>query len=107
MTCSMRRFEYPNSLSYHAKTFTKSPSTTWVSDKSTIADSLLPIISVETNGSPDTARIPFKGDSFEASVNVLFTSSTLVGFDKRKVKSEIEPQITGTRKATPSNLPAS
>src|SRR3989344_3161803 len=81
-----------------------SPSTTWVSERSTIADSLLPTMSVDTSGSSETAKI--SGIVFEASVNTLFTSSTVVGLASKNVKSEIEPTITGTLSATPSNLPA-
>src|SRR3989344_9439195 len=102
-TCSTSRLLYPNSLSYQAKTLTMSPSTTWVRDKSTIADSLLPTMSEETKGSDDTARIPFILP--EASDKALLISSTVVGFSSKNVKSEIEPQITGTLSATPSNLP--
>src|SRR3990167_4023634 len=81
-----------------------SPSTTLVSERSTIADSLLPTISVDTSGSSETAKI--SGIVFEASVNTFFTSSTVVGLASKNVKSEIEPTITGTLSATPSNLPA-
>ena len=101
----MRRLEYPYSLSYQAKILTKSPSTSCVNDKSTIADSLLPTISEETRESLETAIIPFKGVSFEASVKTLLISYTVVDFSKRNVKSESDPTGTGTRSATPSNFP--
>ena len=80
-----------------------SPSTTWVKDKSTIEDSLRPMISEDTNGSLETTKMPF--DLRAASVKALLTSSTVTFLFNRNVKSAIDPQITGTRKATPSNLP--
>src|SRR3989344_1966754 len=103
ITCSINLFEYPYSLSYQAKTLTKSPSTTWVRGRSTIADSLLPIMSVETSGSSETAKI--WGIFLAASVKTLLTSSTEALFPKRNVKSEIDPIDTGTRNAIPSNFP--
>src|SRR3989344_3409491 len=58
ITSSTSLFEYPYSLSYHATTLTKLPSTTWVNDKSTMADAASPTISVKTNGSFDTSKYP-------------------------------------------------
>src|SRR4030042_2381900 len=105
MTCSINRLLYPHSLSYQAKTLTMSPSTTCVKDKSTIDDSDRPMMSDETSDSLDTASIPFRRDSLEATSSAVFTSSTVVDLLSKNVKSAIEPQATGTRKHTPSNLP--
>src|SRR3972149_5079795 len=72
-----------------------------------MADSDLPIISVETNPSSLQATTPLYLISLQASFIALFTSSTVVFLLRTKVISEIEPVITGTRKALPSNKPLS
>src|SRR5512133_3222133 len=58
ITCSTSLLAYPHSLSYQAKTLTILPATTCVNGKSTIADSLLPMISLETKNPSEIASIP-------------------------------------------------
>ena len=96
---------YPTSLSYHDKTFTKFPPTTFVKERSAIAPYVFPIMSDDTSGSFVVVKMPFHLSSFAASISAPFTSSIFVFFFVIKVMSAIEPEITGTRKAMPSNFP--
>src|SRR3989344_6408967 len=98
---------YPNSLSYHARTFTRLPPITLVKLRSAIAPYGLPIISLETSSSSVTEKIPFQRDSLAAFLRILFTSSTVVFFLETKVISAIDPVIIGTRIAIPSKSPES
>ena len=91
-------------MSYQEKTFTKSWSTTRVRLKSIIEGMVVFKISEDTNGSFETANNLFHLISNDAWVKIWFISSTLVGLAETKVISAMDPQITGTRKATPSNL---
>src|SRR3989344_9694278 len=91
IVCSAKRLEYPNSLSYQATTFTKSPSTTWVKDKSMIAECGFPTISEDTIGSVVTSKTFSHMGFFEYSINALLTSSTVVFLPKTAVKSESDP----------------
>src|SRR3989344_5178120 len=91
IACSTKRLEYPNSLSYQATTFTKSPSTTWVKDKSMIAECGFPTISEDTIGSVVTSKTFSHMGFFEYSINALLTSSTVVFLPKTAVKSESDP----------------
>src|SRR5439155_13159018 len=60
---STQRLEYPHSLSYHERTFTKSPSITFVYGASMIDEFALPLKSTDTSSSVENARIPFSGPS--------------------------------------------
>src|SRR3989344_3427745 len=104
-TCRTRVETYPHSLSYHERTLTRSPSTTFVNDKSTMAPKDVPIMSDDTNGSAVTPKTPRHLSSCAALVKTAFTSAVVVGRAATKVKSAKEPAITGTRMAMPSNLP--
>ena len=103
-TCSINVCVKLVSLSYHASTFTRFPSTTRVIFKSATEANWAPIISEETNGSLVTANKLLHLGSVLAFANAPFTSSTDVSFDAMKVTSTIDPTGTGTLIEIPSNL---
>src|SRR3989344_4265646 len=104
-TCFTSMEQYPHSLSYHASTFTRFPSTTFVKCRSAMEPGALPMMSVETRGCSETEKIPFQKSSCAACLKISLISSREVFLLAIKVKSITEPVITGTLIAMPSNLP--
>src|ERR1035441_1969179 len=107
ITSSTKRCEYPYSLSYHATTLTKLPSTTWVNAKSTMEEAGLATMSERTMGSSVTSSMPLNRSVLEAAINAWLISSLVTFFLSNIVKSDNEPTGVGTRKDTPSNFPLS
>src|ERR1700741_766275 len=92
---STQRLEYPHSLSYQDRTFTKSPSITFVYGASTIEEFALPLKSIETSSSFETARMPLSGPS-AASVSALLTASGVVFLSTIAFRSTTETFGVGT-----------
>src|SRR3989344_734307 len=105
MTCSTSVWVYPASLSYHARTLTRFPSTTRVMERSAMEAYRAPIISLDTSSSSVAANMPFQRRSVAAFLKMSFTSSAVVGRFAIKVTSAIDPAATGTRSEMPSNFP--
>ena len=83
------------------------PPTTCVSERSAIEECELPTTSDDTIGSVVTMKIPLNRADSAAYFKTLFTSSTVVSFFKRNVKSESDPTGTGTLTASPLKIPSS
>src|SRR5581483_11575520 len=101
---STQRFEYPHSLSYHERTLTKLPSITFVYGASMIDECGLPLKSIDTSSSVDTAMMPLSGP-FAAAEKAAFTSGAVAGLFRIAARSTSETFGVGTRTEMPSSLP--
>src|SRR5438477_644661 len=101
---SRRRLEYPNSLSYQARTLIMLPSTMAVDGRSTIDECGLPLKSLDTSSSSVASRMPFI-DPAAASRKASLICCTDAGFASSAVRSTTDTLIVGTRIAMPSSLP--
>ena len=94
----------PHSLSYQAETFAILLSTTLVKDRSTIEECGSWLKSEETSCSLLVFKIFFNSD-FEAFINELFISYTVMFFFEEKINSIKETFGVGTLIETPSTFP--
>ncbi len=100
------RFENPHSLSYHASTRQSVPSITAVWLRSSVELAALWLKSIETSGSDVVSRTPLSGPLAAAVIAALISSARVARL-ATKEKSIIDTLGVGTRRATPSSLPAS
>src|SRR5574341_184874 len=103
---SRTRHEYPHSLSYHARTLIRFPSTSAVEGRSTMDECGLPLKSHDTSSSSVTSRMP-RSRPAAASRNASFTALTVAGLASSATRSTTDTFAVGTRMAMPSSFPLS
>src|SRR3990172_6587103 len=103
---SRSRQEYPHSLSYQAKTFTRVPSITEVEAPSTMAECGSWMKSTETRGSSVYSMSPWSSPA-AALLKAWFTSPSDVTRSTSATRSISDTFAVGTRMAIPWSFPCS
>merc|ERR1712061_71283 len=101
---SIKRLEYPHSLSYHVTSFTKVSLKAMPAFTSKTEEAPQLTKSVDTTSSSVQSRTPFISPP-AASLIFATMSSYLAGFSKRHVRSTTDTSGVGTRNAIPVSLP--